>query len=197
MGKRVDSEEIRFLSVGYDALFPVGDGPCFVGEVDAKLVQGEMVLFCIEQGILVVIMLELEKDHKSLKCPVLSRNLGVSPTYLQKILHRMVKADIVSSSASKEGGYTIARKADRITIADIMDAVDETIFDSDAHRLARNLFGDDPHVQRAEQKVSEVIHTGLKAMRDELAHVTIEDLLEPSRDRRGSIEWEARVKEPC
>jgi Rrf2 family iron-sulfur cluster assembly transcriptional regulator len=67
----------------------------------------------IEQGIFVVIMLELEKDHKPLKCPTLSENLGVSTTYLQKILHRMVNAGIVHSNASKDGGYTIAKPASR------------------------------------------------------------------------------------
>jgi Rrf2 family protein len=148
----------------------------------------------IEQGIFVVIMLELEKDHKPLKCPTLSENLGVSTTYLQKILHRMVSAGIVSSNASKDGGYTIAKPANKITIADIMDAVDETIFDFDSKRLAKNLFGNDPHVAKAELKVSDCIGSGLAAMHSKFAAVTIEDLLEKDRDKNGSIKWESRIK---
>lgn len=148
----------------------------------------------IEQGIFVVIMLELEKDHKPLKCPTLSENLGVSTTYLQKILHRMVSAGIVHSNASKDGGYTIAKPASEITIADIMDAVDETIFDFDSKRLAKNLFGDDPHVAKAELKISKCIGNSLAAMRSELAAVTIENLLQEDRDKNGSIEWESKIK---
>ena len=147
----------------------------------------------IEQGIFVVIMLELEKEHRPLKCAVLSENLGVSTSYLQKIMRRMVKAGIVVSSASKEGGYSIAKRAGEITIADIMDAVDEVIFESDSERLANNLFGDDPHVGKAEKTVKSAFASGLSAMRAELAGITIEDLLEPDRDRNGSIDWEARL----
>lgn len=148
----------------------------------------------IEQGIFVVIMLELEKGHRPLKCAVLSENLGVSTSYLQKIMHRMVKSGIVKSSASKEGGYSIAKKADEITIADIVDAVDEVIFTSDSARLASNLFGDDSHVGKAEETVKSAFQASITAMKDELSKVTIEDLLEPDRDKNGSIDWELKLK---
>lgn len=146
----------------------------------------------IEQAIFVVIMLELEKGHRPLKAQVLSRNLGVSTTYLQKILARMVKAGIVRSSASKDGGYTIARPASEITIADIMDAVDTIRFDFDSQRLVKNLFGDDPHVAKAQQQISDCIGNGIDAMHSELSNVSIEDLLLKDRDPNGSIEWENR-----
>lgn len=75
-----------------------------------------------------------------------------------------------------------------------MDAVDETIFDSDSRRLARNLFGDDPHVAKAELKVSDCIGKSFASMRGELAAVTIENLLQEDRDRNGSIEWESKIR---
>ncbi|MDY6325590.1 MAG: Rrf2 family transcriptional regulator [Catonella sp.] len=118
----------------------------------------------------------------------------VSPTYLQKILGRLVKAGIVNSTASKEGGYTIAKRADEITIADIMDAVDETKFESVSGELAANLFGNDPHVGKAEKMVEDAFHRSLAAMRSELAKITVEDLLEHDREINGSIDWEERLK---
>lgn len=144
----------------------------------------------IEQGVFVIIMLELEKDHRPLKCPILSKNLGVSTSYLQKILHRLVEAGLVNSTASKDGGYTIAKKAKDITIADIMDAVDEVKMDFDSARLAENLFGNDSHVGKAERLVEGAFKSGINAMRDALSKISIEDLLEKDRNRNGSIEWE-------
>ena len=75
-----------------------------------------------------------------------------------------------------------------------MDAVDETIFDSDSGVWQGKPFGDDPHVAKAELKVSDCIGKSLAAMRGELAAVTIENPFQEDRDRNGGIEWESKIR---
>ncbi|NJP37784.1 Rrf2 family transcriptional regulator [Alkalicoccus luteus] len=49
---------------------------------------------------------------------------SVSTTYLSKILTKLAKEDLVSSSPGVNGGYRLARSADSITFLDIIEAVE-------------------------------------------------------------------------
>ena len=147
----------------------------------------------VEQAIYVVVMLELEAGGRPLKSSVMSRLLGVSDSYLKKILRKMVVTGIVESSASRGGGHSLCRPASEVTLADIVDAVDEMAFVPGTGHLAQNLFGDDPHVGQAERKVQNAFTGGFDALRAHLAQTTVEDLLDPNLDRGVGIDWEARL----
>lgn len=58
---------------------------------------------------------------------------GVSPTYLSKILTRLVKAGMIESVSGVNGGYRLSRKKDDITFLDIIHAIEGTasLFDCD------------------------------------------------------------------
>ena len=118
----------------------------------------------VEQAIYVVVMLELEAGGRPLKSSVMSRLLGVSDSYLKKVLRKMVVAGIVESSASRGGGPPSAARPRRVTLADIVDAVDDGVVPGTGH-LAQNLFGDDPHVGQAERKVQNAFTGGFDALR--------------------------------
>ncbi|OPA77822.1 transcriptional regulator [Paenibacillus selenitireducens] len=49
---------------------------------------------------------------------------GVSPTYLSKILTRLVKAGMIESVSGVNGGYRLSRKKDDITFLDIIQAIE-------------------------------------------------------------------------
>ncbi|TCZ80768.1 RrF2 family transcriptional regulator [Paenibacillus albiflavus] len=51
---------------------------------------------------------------------------GVSPTYLSKILTRLVKAGMIESVSGVNGGYRLSRKKDDITFLDIIHAIEGT-----------------------------------------------------------------------
>jgi len=52
---------------------------------------------------------------------------GISPGYLEQILVKLRRAELVDSVRGVAGGYSLARPASAIRIADIVDAVDEEI----------------------------------------------------------------------
>ncbi|GGH20222.1 Rrf2 family transcriptional regulator [Paenibacillus segetis] len=54
----------------------------------------------------------------------LAQTQGVSPTYLSKILTRLVKAGIIESVSGANGGYHLSRKKDNITFLDIIHAIE-------------------------------------------------------------------------
>jgi Rrf2 family protein len=58
---------------------------------------------------------------------------GVSPSYLSKILTKLVKAGMIESASGANGGYRLTRKKDEITLLDIIQAIEGTasLFDCD------------------------------------------------------------------
>ena len=51
---------------------------------------------------------------------------GLSPTYLSKILTKLVKADIIESTPGMHGGYALTRNKEDISFLDVIQAVEGT-----------------------------------------------------------------------
>ncbi|MFC6332056.1 RrF2 family transcriptional regulator [Paenibacillus septentrionalis] len=51
---------------------------------------------------------------------------GVSPTYLSKILTKLVKAGLIESATGAGGGYRLKRSMEEISFLDIIHAVEGT-----------------------------------------------------------------------
>jgi Rrf2 family iron-sulfur cluster assembly transcriptional regulator len=51
----------------------------------------------------------------------------LSPAYLEQLFGRLRRAGLVRSSRGPGGGYSLARPAAEITVAEVVEAVDDTI----------------------------------------------------------------------
>ena len=56
----------------------------------------------------------------------LAERQDVSPTYLSKILTKLVKAGLIQSASGANGGYQLKRKKDDISFLDIIHAIEGT-----------------------------------------------------------------------
>lgn len=56
----------------------------------------------------------------------LAERQNVSPTYLSKILTKLVKAGLIESASGANGGYRLRRKGDEISFLDIIHAIEGT-----------------------------------------------------------------------
>ncbi|TCP53925.1 BadM/Rrf2 family transcriptional regulator [Tumebacillus sp. BK434] len=54
----------------------------------------------------------------------LAESQGISPTYLSKILTRLVKAGMIESVSGANGGYRLSRQKDDITFLEIIHAIE-------------------------------------------------------------------------
>ncbi|WP_139998251.1 Rrf2 family transcriptional regulator [Paenibacillus paridis] len=85
----------------------------------------------------------------------LAEKQGVSPTYLSKILTKLVKAGLIESASGANGGYRVKRKKEEISFLDIIHAIEGTasLFDCSLNHPAECL------IQRvmveAEQKMEQ------------------------------------------
>ncbi|ASA23724.1 RrF2 family transcriptional regulator [Paenibacillus donghaensis] len=56
----------------------------------------------------------------------LAEKQGVSPTYLSKILTKLVKAGLIESASGANGGYSLKRKQEEISFLDVIHAIEGT-----------------------------------------------------------------------
>lgn len=80
----------------------------------------------VEQAICILLMLASQKDELPLKSITLSKRLQVSDSYLKKILRKLVIGGLIDSSASKTGGFTLAKPDESITLLDVFEAIEGT-----------------------------------------------------------------------
>lgn len=79
-----------------------------------------------EQSMAIMIAIARQPTNSPISASVLASKLKLSPTYSQKLLRKLVLAELIKASPGVGGGFLMAKDANQISIVDIMQAVDET-----------------------------------------------------------------------
>ncbi|AZB42112.1 Rrf2 family transcriptional regulator [Bacillus sp. FJAT-42376] len=78
----------------------------------------------VEQAVYAILMLTFLPEKAVLPGEVISGQLGGSPTYFQKLLRKLVSADLIASVPGKKGGFRLKRKPEDIAIYDVYMAIE-------------------------------------------------------------------------
>lgn len=149
----------------------------------------------IEQSACVLIMLAMQRDHTPVKSHVLSSILGVSDTYLRKVMRRLVNGGLVKSDASKDGGYTLTRSLDEISMLDVFNTVEgEQPFLQLSH-LAQKIFVKAQLVHRGENEVLQVISDAEHDFRKHLDSYPLSKALQGIHYQDGIVQWEVKAQQ--
>ena len=147
-----------------------------------------------EQAIYVLLLLATQKELTPLKSSVMSQILEVSDSSLKKILRKLVVKDLISSNASKDGGFKLKQPIQEITLLDVLNAIeDDTLFDYSLSHLAQRIFPNKEHSIKSEQLVVQAIQNGEDAFASELDKVFLSDLLKVEVIQNGVIDWNERI----
>ena len=144
----------------------------------------------VEQAIHCVLMLAGLKPDGALPASALAEFHGVSTTYLLKHLQALAGAGILTSVPGPRGGYRLARTKEKISLLDIVVAVEGT---APAFRCSEiRQRGPNPLDTRfyaAPCAVSAAMLKAERAYRDELRRVTIKDLAsDPTTELGAAID---------
>jgi Rrf2 family protein len=94
----------------------------------------------------------------------LAERQNVSPTYLSKILTKLVKAGMIESASGANGGYKLKRNWERISFLDIIHAIEGTA----------SMF--DCSMNHEECLIRKVVLTAEAKMEEHLKNITIAEL---------------------
>jgi len=78
----------------------------------------------VEQSVYAILLLNMLPDKAVLPGEAISQQLGTSPTYSQKLLRKLVSADLISSVSGVKGGFKLNKKPEDIRIYDIYLAIE-------------------------------------------------------------------------
>lgn len=111
-------------------------------------------------------------DAPRVKGEVLMSAQGLPRKFLEQILTELRRAGIVQSQRGAHGGYCLARPADRITLADVMRAVDGPLAE------VRGLRPEDTTYAGAAEHLQEVWVAVRASLRTVLESVTLADVVQ-------------------
>jgi Rrf2 family protein len=113
------------------------------------------------------------------KGPVCSSTIAESvhtnPVVIRRLMAQLEKSTLVNSTAGRAGGFTLARKADAISLADVYTAVeDETVFRS--HKIDPT--ASCPIAQKLMAALSPSLRAAEKAMSQSLSLTSLDDVVQ-------------------
>jgi Rrf2 family protein len=107
---------------------------------------------------------------------------GIPAEFLAKLFTKLAKAELVVATEGIKGGFRLARPAHRITVHDVVVAIDgdKPLFDCREIRSRCAVFGDDTPAwaTRGVCSIHAIMQAAEKAMRAELKQHTLADLVE-------------------
>ena len=136
----------------------------------------------LEQAVCILLVIAHTKGHAPVKSYTLSERLGLSDSYLKKIMRQLVVAGLVDSEAGKKGGFVLKRAPKNISLLDVFEAIESTApFLSTTNLLDKVFPKENMIAHEKEQQIISVFTRAEQAYRQSLSqftldHVVAEDL---------------------
>jgi Rrf2 family protein len=96
----------------------------------------------VEKAVYAVLIISLLPDKASISSELLSQKMDVSLTYLQKLLRKLVQANLIYAIPGARGGFMLKRKPEEISVYDIYLAIEGTQSIYTSHGIISEVFPD-------------------------------------------------------
>ncbi|MDR3054522.1 MAG: Rrf2 family transcriptional regulator [Zoogloeaceae bacterium] len=126
--------------------------------------------------------LAMRDKHTDQPIPLVSicERHGISLSYMEQLFSRLRRGELVNSLRGPGGGYHLARPAEQISVADIIQSVDE--------RLDATLCGGQEDCQDRQRCMTHELWSELnRKMLNYLASVSLDDLVQQYTYRQGGV----------
>ena len=140
-----------------------------------------------EQAICIMVMLYLQDRHVFLNSKEISQRLNISPTYLKKIMRKLVVNDLVKANTGIGGGYNY-KSNKKVTLYDVYVALNDEveIFALKTDYVSK-IFEGALAVDKRYSKYLKKVNTVNKAIKSSLEDITIESLVEDILEENSKI----------
>lgn len=128
-----------------------------------------------------MIDLALRQDKGPVTLSAISQRQEISLSYLEQLFGKLRRHEIVESVRGPGGGYTLARRAEDVTVADIIIAVDEPL-DATQCGGKENCHGSD-HEQGSRCMTHDLWATLNAKMVEYLDSVSLKDLVDQQKQK--------------
>ncbi len=81
----------------------------------------------VDYALRAIIYLSLQKDGQPVPSKDIAERRRIPPKFLEKIIHDLLRANLVRSHRGAHGGYTLVRPPEQISFRDVIEAVEGPI----------------------------------------------------------------------
>ncbi len=78
-------------------------------------------------GLIAALELANDPEEGPLSASAIADRYSLPHSFVEKILHQLKQAGLVSSTQGRRGGYRLATPPDRITVRQVLEALDESL----------------------------------------------------------------------
>lgn len=143
-----------------------------------------------EKAMSVIIILATQKNHSPIKSTRLSEILEVSDSSLKKILRKLVTNELIKSTASKDGGFELKKEITKISLLDVLIAIEgKNFIQLPLTHLSQKIFEDFKYTQRSESLVLSTIEKAENDFASNLEKIYISDLIAKETVKHGLTDW--------
>ena len=125
----------------------------------------------------ICILLLIASSDGPLKSHQLSEILKVSDSYLKKITRQLVVSGLITSKASKRGGFVLNRETKDISFLDIFDAIEGKENFIETTHLMDKAFDSSIKVAETENVFMEYLNNAEEQYRSKLKEITLERII--------------------
>lgn len=131
----------------------------------------------VEQALCIIVLLATQESSAPLASDEISKRLGVSPSYMKKIVRKLVVQEIAISVSGNNGGVSLAKPATQITLLDVIEAMEGPIQMYPDTGLISLAFHDKQYTQKGQELLRNVFSQGDRLLIEYFSKVTAADLL--------------------
>lgn len=123
-----------------------------------------------------MVHLAMASTNEAVRVEDLAKRQKLSPTYLSKILTKLAKAGLITSTPGVKGGYRLLRSPEECTFLDIIQAIE-------GHESLLNCTMSHDGKWNRECLIERAVADAEDKLKDELARKTIADILNQRQEK--------------
>ncbi len=132
-----------------------------------------------EQAVCILVFLSTQDSQAPLTSDAINIHLQVSPSYLKKIMRKLVVNNLICSVPGNNGGFFLARSPEKIRLLDIVEAMEGKISAYPNSGLIKSTFQNilSTAAIRGEEVLTDVFKEADRLWCEHLSKQTVADLL--------------------
>lgn len=143
----------------------------------------------VEQAICIIVLLATQENNAPLATDEISKRLEVSPSYMKKIMRKLVVKKLVTSVPGTNGGISLAKDLEEINMLEVIEAMEGQISIFPDSGLIVKAFNNGEYAQKGENLLRQVFKQADGLLIDYFSNITAADLL---KENFGTAELPTR-----
>lgn len=131
----------------------------------------------------ICILLLIGTKNGPVKSYELSDVLGVSDSYLKKITRQLVVSGLITSKASKLGGFVLNKDMKEISFLDIFNAIEGEEKFIETTNLVDKVFDPELKVRETEEMIVNYLNHAESQYRSKLKEITLSQIVEAAHQK--------------